>query len=120
MSANQNSQKKYPFELEPFSRAFLENRNKTMEERIALGMREAAKYLPISFPENCMLPTVGVRPVNGAVGYIFGGGIFCEGHVYDRLCEEYPEYSEKLFPALPDEKSRRVGQSVAAASLPEV
>ena len=78
MSAKQNSQKKYPFELEPFSRAFLENRNKTMEERIALGMREAAKYLPISFPENCMLPTVGVRPVNGAVGYIFGGGIFCE------------------------------------------
>ena len=36
------------------------------------------------------------------------------------LAEEYPEYTGKLFPALPDEKSRRVGQSVAAASLPEV
>ncbi len=36
------------------------------------------------------------------------------------LAEEYPEYDGKLFPALPDEKSRRVGQSVAAASLPEV
>lgn len=36
------------------------------------------------------------------------------------LAEEYPEYTDKLFPALPDEKSRRVGQSVAAASLPEV
>ncbi len=36
------------------------------------------------------------------------------------LEEEYPEYTGKLFPALPDEKSRRVGQSVAAASLPEV
>ena len=35
------------------------------------------------------------------------------------LAEEYPQYTGKLFPALPDEKSRRVGQSVAAASLPE-
>ncbi len=33
------------------------------------------------------------------------------------LAEEYPEV--KLIPALPDEKFRRVGQSVAAASLPE-
>ena len=36
------------------------------------------------------------------------------------LADEYPECSGKLFPALPDEKSRRVGQSVAAGSLPEV
>ncbi len=36
------------------------------------------------------------------------------------LEEEYPQYSGKLLPALPDEKSRRVGQSVAAASLPEL
>ncbi len=36
------------------------------------------------------------------------------------LAEEYPEYTGALFPALPDEKSRRVGQSVAAASLPEI
>ena len=36
------------------------------------------------------------------------------------LSDEYPECSDKLLPALPDEKSRRVGQSVAAASLPEL
>ncbi len=36
------------------------------------------------------------------------------------LADEYPECTGKLFPALPDEKARRVGQSVAAASLPEV
>ncbi|MBR5295205.1 MAG: ROK family protein, partial [Clostridia bacterium] len=36
------------------------------------------------------------------------------------LSDEYPETNGKLFPALPDEKARRVGQSVAAASLPEV
>ncbi|MBR2309847.1 MAG: ROK family protein [Oscillospiraceae bacterium] len=36
------------------------------------------------------------------------------------LADEYPECHGKLLPALPDEKSRRVGQSVAAASLPEL
>ena len=36
------------------------------------------------------------------------------------LADEYPDCCNKLLPALPDEKSRRVGQSVAAASLPEL
>ena len=35
------------------------------------------------------------------------------------LDEEYPDVAKCVFPTLPDEKSRRVGQSVAAASLPE-
>lgn len=36
------------------------------------------------------------------------------------LADEYPEIADKLFPTLPDEKFRRVGQSAAAASLPEL
>ena len=36
------------------------------------------------------------------------------------LSEEYPELSQKLRVMLPDENFRRVGQSMAAASLPEV
>ena len=36
------------------------------------------------------------------------------------LQSEYPELTGKLLPALPDEKFRRVGQSMAAASLPEI
>ena len=36
------------------------------------------------------------------------------------LEEEYPEINRKFCVRLPDEKSRRVGQSVAAASLPEI
>ena len=35
------------------------------------------------------------------------------------LADEYPEVAGRISPTLPDEKSRRVGQSVAAASLPE-
>ena len=36
------------------------------------------------------------------------------------LKEDYPELNKKLTVMLPDEKFRRVGQSMAAASLPEV
>ena len=36
------------------------------------------------------------------------------------LAEENPEIARQICPTLPDEKSRRVGQSVAAASLPEL
>ena len=36
------------------------------------------------------------------------------------LADEYPEVAGKIHPTLPDEKARRVGQSVAAASLPEL
>ena len=35
------------------------------------------------------------------------------------LADEYPELIGKINPTLPDEKFRRVGQSMAAASLPE-
>ena len=36
------------------------------------------------------------------------------------LADEYPELAAKCNVTLPDEKMRRVGQSVAAASLPEL
>ena len=36
------------------------------------------------------------------------------------LADEYPDIADKINPTLPDEKARRVGQSVAAASLPEL
>ena len=35
------------------------------------------------------------------------------------LADEYPDIAGRIYPALPDEKFRRVGQSAAAASLPE-
>ena len=36
------------------------------------------------------------------------------------LADEYPAIRDQILPSLPDEKFRRVGQSAAAASLPEV
>ena len=67
-----------------------------MEERVGAGMKEAAKYLPIAFPENCMLPTVGTCPVNGAFQYRYGDGIVMDGGSYDRLVNEYPEHADDL------------------------
>jgi len=48
-----------------------------------------------------------------------GGDILLETakHV---LSDEYPEVAEAIHLTLPDEKFRRVGQSMAAASLPEI
>ena len=36
------------------------------------------------------------------------------------LAEAYPDIADQVLPELPDEKFRRVGQSMAAASLPEI
>lgn len=48
-----------------------------------------------------------------------GGNIVLE-FAKNTLAAEFPELSEKIEISLPDEKSRRVGQSVAAASLPQI
>ena len=48
-----------------------------------------------------------------------GGKVILEGAL-DVLRKEFPELGEKVNIQLPDEKSRRVGQAIAAASLPEI
>ncbi len=48
-----------------------------------------------------------------------GGAILLE-RAQDVLDTEFPELAKKIKLHIPDEKSRRVGQSVAAASLPEI
>ncbi len=48
-----------------------------------------------------------------------GGNILLE-HAKNVLAVEFPELFKKMSIDLPDEKSRRVGQSVAAASLPVI
>ena len=55
----------------------------------------------------------------GRVAAGLGGEILVE-ECNRVLSDEYPETAEQITVMLPDEKMRRVGQSVAAASLPEV
>lgn len=48
------------------------------------------------------------------------GGVILLDRANQVLREEFPEIAEKLELHIPDESSRRVGQSIAAASLPEI
>ncbi len=48
------------------------------------------------------------------------GGVILLDRAQEVLDKEFPELSEKIKLHIPDEKSRRVGQSVAAASLPKL
>ena len=48
-----------------------------------------------------------------------GGPIILDG-ARDVLKSEFPETADRINIQLPDEKSRRVGQSIAAASLPAI
>jgi hypothetical protein len=47
------------------------------------------------------------------------GGVVLLDHAQAVLKEEFPELAAKINLQIPDEKSRRIGQAVAAASLPE-
>ncbi|MBQ7499434.1 MAG: ROK family protein [Clostridia bacterium] len=48
------------------------------------------------------------------------GGVLIIDKANEVLDKEFPELAAKIKVQIPDEKSRRVGQSVAAASLPEI
>ncbi len=48
------------------------------------------------------------------------GGVILLERAQEVLDKEFPELAKKLELHIPDEKSRRVGQSVAAASLPQL
>lgn len=89
-------QKKYNFTEDPFGRAFVENRDKTVSEQIAYGILESAKTRPIIFEDNCMLPTIGACPEDGASFYYAGNGISADGNAYDRLAEKYPDDRDDL------------------------
>ena len=48
------------------------------------------------------------------------GGVILLERAQEVLDKEFPELAQKIQLHIPDEKSRRVGQSVAAASLPKI
>ena len=48
------------------------------------------------------------------------GGVILLDRAKEVLAKEFPELNSKITLHIPDENSRRVGQSVAAASLPEI
>ena len=69
----------------------------------------------ISFRRELYVPDGGPDGGDGGKG---GDIIIAEAERV--LLDEYPEFAAEMKLSLPDEKFRRVGQSVAAASLPEI
>ena len=57
--------------------------------------------------------------IMGRVTSGLGGDLIIK-HAREVLEKDFPELAKKMTLSLPDEKARRVGQSVAAASLPEI
>ena len=81
--------------------------------------RSIGSYLAHTLPLYERLYDLRYLIVLGRVASGVGGDLIISE--CKRILEaDYPELNEKLTVMLPDEKLRRVGQSMAAASLPEV
>lgn len=81
--------------------------------------RDIGKYLAHSIPFYYRFYKMDHILLMGRVTSRVGGSIMVE-EAKRVLKEQYPDLMEKINLILPDEKSRRVGQSIAAASLPEI
>lgn len=81
--------------------------------------RSIGVYLAHTLSLYAMIYNLRTLLVLGRVASGIGGNLIIE-ECQRVLEEEFPELCRKLRVMLPDEKFRRVGQSMAAASLPEV
>ena len=101
-------------------------RLKEVQNLMAKGDERAAKiyetigvYLGYSIPHYADFYDFAHMLILGRVTTGQGGDIVI-GKAREVLQREFPEVAAKICIHVPDERSRRVGQAVAAASLPEV
>ena len=81
------------------------------------------KNIKKSFGKNEILKSISFSLEKGEVLAVIGssgGGTILLTKANEVLKEEFPELYKKVELHIPDEKARRVGQSVAAASLPKI
>jgi predicted NBD/HSP70 family sugar kinase len=104
----------------------LPERLKEVQQRMARGDERAAKiyetigiYLGYTIPHYADFYAFNHLLILGRVTTGQGGDIVI-ARARDVLKAEFPELEARLQLHVPDEKSRRVGQAVAAASLPEL
>lgn len=89
------------------------------DERAKRVFASIGAYLAHTLKLYCRFYDVHHMIVLGRVMSGVGGSVILDTCLRI-LREEYPDLLEKVRVMLPDEKTRRVGQSVAAASLPEI
>ena len=99
---------------------------KIVQKEMAAGNPEAAKiyetigaYFGYTLAWYCRFYDIDHILIMGRVTSGDGGPIILQ-KAQEVLDKEFPELAAKVKLHIPDEKSRRVGQSVAAASLPQV
>jgi predicted NBD/HSP70 family sugar kinase len=104
----------------------LPERLREVQKLMAKGDERAAKiyetigvYLGYAIPHYADFYKFGHMLLLGRVTTGEGGDIII-GKASAVLDAEFPELAEKVELHVPDEKSRRVGQAVAAASLPRI
>ena len=104
----------------------LPERLKMVQERMARGDAAAARiyetigvYLGYAIPFYAAFYDYSHLLLLGRVTSGHGGEILLR-KAEEVLKIEFPEMAERIQVHMPDEKSRRVGQAVAAASLPEI
>ena len=99
---------------------------KVVQKEMAAGNPEAAKiyesigvYFGYSLAWYCRFYTIDHVLIMGRVTSGEGGPILLK-KAQEVLDKEFPELAARMQLHIPDENSRRVGQSVAAASLPNI
>ncbi len=80
--------------------------------------QDIGTYLGYAIPYYCEFYKIKNLLILGRVTSGEGGAIIVE-RAKQVLKEEFPQYSDILI-TMPDESNKRVGQSIAAASLPEI
>ena len=75
---------------------------------------------PFNEVDNLILAELSFLNFAGIVPASGEGGSILHKNAEKVLREEFPELAKKITIHLPDESSRRVGQSIAAASLPYI
>ena len=79
-----------------FARAFLENRDKSIIERIALGMKAAAGHQDILFSEKSMLPGVQTFARDSSFGYRYADCVMTDRDRRQAILEAHPEQEAEL------------------------
>lgn len=88
--------RRYAFTVDPFSRAFVENEEKSLYERIGLGMAEVAKYTDIHIDEPVVLAHAFPLASDSAAWYQFGNGIIAVESRFDDNIKNHPKHAAQL------------------------
>ncbi len=82
--------------LEPFAKGYLESKYDDIEYRIAAGMHERAKLMPIVIPENYIFAGYFDKEDPCFVTYNSGRGLHVEEDKFKKRAEQFPEEKDAL------------------------